>query len=240
LDWAGKTISSTIEGLKGILSSFWKMLWLDKLFKSIGSLFWLNSWVSSEAPGKSADESSEQVSNSPIQGGIDAITNKEKREKILVDYASWLWDMISREYFWWEKLSLDQLRRIQEILEKNLPIDILQKIQERYQKDGDIQVWEIATASIDLMAKFPASVVLELAFSNIIPYWAIVQKFAIEPWKSLINLTIDGLPFVDVPVSLDTFGNFIDQKLKAWDSHALDVARVQLYGASGLVWKLLW
>lgn len=55
------------------------------------------------------------------------------------------------------------------------------------------------------MATFPASMILELAFSGIIPYWAIVSKFAIEPGKALINLTIDGLPWVDVPVSMDVF-----------------------------------
>lgn len=44
-----------------------------------------------------------------------------------------------------------------------------------------------------MLAAFPTKVLYELSLSGIIPFWAITQRVIVDPSKTLISLTLNGL-----------------------------------------------
>ena len=79
----------------------------------------------------------------------------------------------------------------------------------------------------------------ELSFSGIIPFWAITQHVVVNPAGNLIKLTFDGLGLPVAPISLSSFGSMLEKKAKDGDSHALDMARVQLYGVNSVLFRTI-
>lgn len=79
----------------------------------------------------------------------------------------------------------------------------------------------------------------ELSWSGIIPMWAITQHVIINPSKNLIRLTLEGLGFPASEISLSEWGMMLDKKAKDNDSHALDMARIQLYGVNSVLWRTM-
>lgn len=68
--------------------------------------------------------------------------------------------------------------------------------------------------STDVLAAFPAKVLYELSFSGIIPFWAITQRVVVDPSKTLISLTLNGLGLGDATMSLGDWNILLHDKLK--------------------------
>lgn len=79
----------------------------------------------------------------------------------------------------------------------------------------------------------------ELSWSGIIPMWAITQNVIVNPGKNLINLTFDRLGFPMTQISMSEWGMMLDEKAKNGDKHALDMARIQLYGVNSVLWRTM-
>lgn len=79
----------------------------------------------------------------------------------------------------------------------------------------------------------------ELSLSGIIPFWAITQHVVVNPAGNLIKLTFDGLGLPVSTISLDNFGSMLEQKTRDGDSHALDMARIQLYGVNSVLFRTI-
>lgn len=240
VDWVWKTFSSALDGIKNIFSSFFKMIGLDKLFKSIGWFFGIN---------KSPEEQKKLESTTPINIPETPTTDKVKDvvkkwetpewRKEFVDKASKsLWDKISQTYFWWEKLSEAQLKKIYGILDSSLNTESIKKIADRLDK-GEINIGEMMDGILDVGGTYPARVMWELSLSGIIPFWAITQHVVVNPAWNLINLTFDWLGFPMTSLSLENFWSLLDEKAKNGDSHALDMARIQLYGVNSVLFRTI-
>lgn len=228
-----------MKSIKEAFSSIMSMLGLDKFWNSLKGLFGFSSDTKTEIE-KNREEKKELSKGSETKKTPNAladITDPEKAKKVLDNYSQQFADMISKQYFDGRPLSKNQLDTIRSIVEKNTPQESLEKIIKRYEATGDVQMGEFSTLLLDVSGLFPAKVFFDLSLSGIIPYSAIAQRIVVEPSKTLILMTIDGLPGMEFDMSLGDFGKLIDAKSD--DSHAKDIARIQLYGINGLLWRTM-
>ena len=68
--------------------------------------------------------------------------------------------------------------------------------------------------NVDLMAKLPAGTFFDIALAGIIPTHKIIYNSIVEPSKNLIQLTFDGLPFVDMQMSMADWLGLLSEKAK--------------------------
>lgn len=175
-----------------------------------------------------------------LKKGEELIQKPIDKERIVSDMTTSLGELIWEKYFWkWIDLSPNQLEKIKNIIWKNLDISTLEKIRAQYMKDGTTRMWDVVDVNVDLMAKLPAGTFFDIALAGIIPTHKIIYNSIVEPSKNLIQLTFDGLPFVDMQMSMADWLGLLSEKAKWGDSHALDLARVQLYAVNGLLWKTI-
>lgn len=233
-----KTISGAIEWLKNIFSSLFRALGLDKLFKSIWWLFGFGSWDSSDTPKKSDNSTESSTVSDAMKKWSKKLETAEWRKEFVEKISKSLWDKISKTYFWGEKLSDAQMKKLFTILNDSLNTEAIVKVSERLDK-GEIQFGELFDATIDMAWTYPAKVMWELSLSGIIPYWAITQHVVVNPAGNLIKLTLDGLGLPVAPISLSSFGSMLEKKAQDADSHALDMARVQLYGVNSILFRTM-
>ncbi len=71
---------------------------------------------------------------------------------------------------------------------------------------------DVVGVNIDLLAKLPAATFFDIALSGIIPTHKIIYNTVVEPSKNLIQLTFDGLPFVDMQMSMTEWSGLLSQK----------------------------
>ncbi|MBX9809201.1 hypothetical protein K2X92_02335 [Candidatus Gracilibacteria bacterium] len=234
------TITSAMNGLKDLFAAFMSMLGLDKLWNSI--------FGKSSSEGKKVDTSTPQkvtegvVEKVKSQGDkiADAVLNEKERKDLIAKMSQGFGDKISAKYFNGQKLSEAQLKKINDIFTNSLDTESFQKIAQRYKKDGlSLNVGEITDAIWEVGGAFPTKVMWELSWSGIIPMWAITQHVIINPSKNLIRLTLEGLGFPASEISLSEWGMMLDKKAKDNDSHALDMARIQLYGVNSVLWRTM-
>ncbi len=244
IDAVSGTILSATKWLWELFSSLMAMLGFDKLLASIKGLF-----------GMKSEDKKDDSSQKKIEDGVDATKKRGiealkkwdellktpiNKEKIVSDMTTSLGKLIWEKYFWkWVDLSPSQLEKIKTIIGKNLNTDTLEKIRAQYMKDGTTRMWDVVNVNMDLMAKLPAGTFFDIALSGIIPTHKIIYNSVVEPSKNLIQLTFDWLPFVDMQMSMTDWSGLLSEKAKWGDSHALDLARVQLYAVNGLLWKTI-
>jgi len=130
------------------------------------------------------------------------------------------------------------MKKIHSILDSSLNTESIKKVAERLDK-GEVNIWEMLDAILDVGWTYPARVMWELSLSGIIPFWAITQHVVINPAGNLIKLTFDGLGFPVTSISLENFGAMLEKKAQDGDSHALDMARVQLYGINSVLFRTI-
>ena len=244
IDAVSGTISSSMKWLWEMFSSLMAMLGFGKLWASIKGLFGMKS---EEKKDDSTQKKIEDGVDATKKRGIEALKKWEEliqkpidKEKIVSDMTTSLGKLIWEKYFWkWVELSPNQLEKIKDIIWKNLDISTLEKIRAQYMKDGTTRMWDVVDVNVDLMAKLPAGTFFDIALAGIIPTHKIIYNSIVEPSKNLIQLTFDGLPFVDMQMSMTDWSGLLSEKAKWGDSHALDLARVQLYAVNGLLWKTI-
>ncbi len=244
IDAVSGTISSAMKWLWELFSSLMAMLGLDKLWASMKGLFGMKSEEKKEDSTQKKIENWVDVTK---KRGIEALKKWAEliqkpidKEKIVSDMTTSLGKLIWEKYFWkWVDLSPNQLEKIKGIIWKNLDISTLEKIRTQYTKDGTTRMWDVVDVNVDLMAKLPAGTFFDIALSGIIPTHKIIYNTIVEPSKNLIQLSLDGLPFVDMQMSMTDWSGLLSEKAKSGDSHALDLARVQLYAVNGLLWKTI-
>lgn len=96
IDAGGKLVTNAMGAIKDIFSSLFKMLGLDKLFKSIGGLFGMK-FDEKEENQKQKDATPEIFTKA--KAGLNKFSDKEEKEKLLKEYSGEIGDMISRQYF---------------------------------------------------------------------------------------------------------------------------------------------
>lgn len=145
---------------------------------------------------------------------------------------------ISQRYFGGRPLGNDQVDRIRKMVKNNIPKEDIDAVLKRYQDTGKVQIGEAADATMGSIVELPMKLMYEIAFSGIIPVWAIANHLIVRPTGTMMQLTLDGwgLP---VEMSIDAFTGFLHKKMESGDEHALDLARIQLYGVNGIIWKVL-
>ncbi len=236
IKWLGDTIKTLLEatGIMGFLRSIGKFFWFNiadpEKKKEETSQKKIEDWLdTAKKEGAAALKKWEELLKTPIN-----------KEKIVSDMTTSLGKLIWEKYFWkWVDLSPGQLEKIKTIIVKNLNTDTLEKIRAQYMKDGTTRMWDVVNVNMDLMAKLPAGTFFDIALSGIIPTHKIIYNTVVEPSKNLIQLTFDWLPFVDMQMNMIEWSGLLSEKAKWGDSHALDLARVQLYAVNGLLWKTI-
>ncbi len=130
------------------------------------------------------------------------------------------------------------MKKLYDILNNSLNTESIIKVYERFNK-GEIQIGELFDAIISTAGTYPATVMWELSFSGIIPLWAITQHVVLKPTENLIKLTFDGLGLPVTGISLENFGSMLEKKAQDGNSHALDMARIQLYGVNSILFRTI-
>lgn len=240
IDAVSGTVSSAIKWLWETFSSLMVMLGLDKLWASIKGLFGMKSEEKKDDSSQKKIEDWVEKVKSEWEKMASTVLDKDKRNKFLGKISQSFGDKISTTYFGWQKLSDIQMEKIKNIFTTSLSPESLEKIAKRYEKEGlALNIWEITDAIWEVGWAYPAKVMWELSWSGIIPMWAISQHVVINPAKNLIALTFDWLGFPMTQVSFSEWGNMLDEKAKNGDTHALDMARIQLYGVNSVLWRTM-
>ena len=247
VDGISATFSWAMKSIKEAFSSIMSMLGLDKFWNSLKGLFGFASSTETKTEEKkevTSNKTNENIPEKVITEGdkiANAVLNEQDRKDFLLKMSQWFWDKVSAKYFNWQKLSEDQLKKINDIFTNSLDTESFQKIAQRYKKDGiSLNIGELIDAIWEVGWAFPAKLMWELSWSGIIPMWAITQHVVVNPSKNLIRLTFDGLGLPMSEISLSEWGLMLDEKAKNNDTHALDMARIQLYGVNGLLWRTMW
>jgi hypothetical protein len=233
-----ENFSNAIKNMKELISSFFEISGLGKFFRSIWRFFGMDL----PEPGIEKNEKKETVdkNESSKTNIIEALKNPEKTKEIIGKMADKFSDKISTTYFSGQKLSENQLKKVRKIFTESLDPVSIQKIGSRIDKEGaSLNVWELLDAMWEVGAVYPTKVMWELSWSGIIPKWAIFQHVVVNPSKNLIALTFDGLWLPVMNIGIDELGMMLHEKAKGSDHHALDMARVQLYGINSIMWKTL-
>lgn len=103
IDVGGKVVGKAIETIKDIFSSLFKMLGLDKLFKSIGGLFGMKFDEKEENSSLASkkEKAEELLKNAPdnIQSFTESLKDPEKRKEFIGKMSQSLGKKISDTYF---------------------------------------------------------------------------------------------------------------------------------------------